>query len=846
MNDFKNRLQQIKTIQDNLAKECEAVLNEYESHDLIQENQMLRRDYDDYKLRVGELKQKQKELEGENSHLRSAIKEQILDEKLNMLKVSQEKLNTYFRSTTQPAYNKLYAFEQESRQEVDRLVARTTKNLQEEKQEILTKLEQISAELNTKVILRLELLDLKEKEMLHGISEAYDQFSKEEITEEVIQKRAKQNQLEMKIGLNWINKLGILLIIFGVGAAFKHSYSHWLNDYFKGILFFILGGLMLAGGEYLNRRNKQTFALGVIGGGIAILYGSIFFSYFLLEIIELPVALLLSVLVTLIAIVLSLRYNSRTVCSFGLVGGYFPLYSYIIAFDLHGSAVFVAMGYLVLLTLSILIISFHKQWNVVHYISFLLNIPSMIVLIVLSSNDIVNMGYSAVTFLIYLGITLGYSFKHKVSLRKLDVALLAINTTVSCTVLYYLFDELGLNSYRGLLALIFSLIYLGLARFMEKIMKHEKQTLLLFYGTSLTFAILIIPFQFGVQWLSLGWLIEAIILMAFGHSARIKSLEKSGWLVFLLCLSVFYIEVFWIVTGDWNPADSFNLKYTSVMLGMLLVTIYCLLNQKKLGAQSGVFRNFSEKLTNYKYFTLANLWIYLIYESMHLYHQFVPESFKQYHFYEVMVLAFISIGLAYALTKVMLLYDRIVKYYGLFLYTVGCLIGLYVTIEIPLLNENMARNSYPEYLALGILIAFNALVFFSGRGLLIAFIRQQYKNIELYPMILAIYLLGISAAFLNVQLQFNDVGFISSIVYLGLAISYILYGFRKKYVFIRRFGLALTLLSTGKLFLFDLAYLAEGSKIMAYFCFGIALLGISFIYQRVSNKLEGFPLGTKE
>jgi hypothetical protein len=46
MNDFKVRLQQIKTVQDKLAKECEAVLDEYESHDLIQENQTLRRDYE--------------------------------------------------------------------------------------------------------------------------------------------------------------------------------------------------------------------------------------------------------------------------------------------------------------------------------------------------------------------------------------------------------------------------------------------------------------------------------------------------------------------------------------------------------------------------------------------------------------------------------------------------------------------------------------------------------------------------------------------------------------------------------------------------------------------------------
>jgi hypothetical protein len=522
------------------------------------------------------------------------------------------------------------------------------------------------------------------------------------------------------------------------------------------------------------------------------------------------------------------------------------LYSYIIAFDLKGNAVYAAMGYLLLLTLSILWVSFQKKWSIVHYISFLLNIPSMIVLLLLSSNDVVSMGYVITTFLIYLGITLGFSFKYKVSLRKLDVALLAVNTLVSCSLLYYLFEALHLDDLRGMLALIFCVVYIGLGKYIEKIMKQEKQTLLLFYGTSLTFAILMIPFQFGIQWLSLGWLIEAIVLIVYGHAARIKNVEKSGWMIFLLCLAAFTIEVMGYWAGDWSLSEYFNFKYGSVMLGMLWITFYYLIAQKKQGAQSSLLRGFNDYLAYFKYFTLANLWFYVMYESLHLYHQWVPEYFTQYTFYEVMLEAFLSIGLAYALTKVMLLYDRIVKYYCLFLYGVGCLLGLFVTVQIPLLHPDMSQNTYVEYLSLGLLIAFNVIVFFSGRDVLIAFIRQQYKNIELYPMILAVYLLGISAAFLNVQFQLGDIGLISSIVYLGLAISYILYGFRKRYVYIRRIGLAITLLSTGKLFLIDLAFLAENSKIFAYFCFGIALLGISFIYQRVSNKLEVLPIAAKD
>lgn len=84
----------------------------------------------------------------------------------------------------------------------------------------------------------------------------------------------------MKIGLNWINRLGILLLILAVGAGFRYSYSTWFNDYMKGSAFFLLGAIMLGGGEWLFRKGRGAFALGLIGGGVSVLYGSVFYSYF--------------------------------------------------------------------------------------------------------------------------------------------------------------------------------------------------------------------------------------------------------------------------------------------------------------------------------------------------------------------------------------------------------------------------------------------------------------------------------------------------------------------------------------------------------------------------------------
>ena len=171
----------------------------------------------------------------------------------------------------------------------------------------------------------------------------------------------------------------------------------------------------------------------------------------------------------------------------------------------------------------------------------------------------------------------------------------------------------------------------------------------------------------------------------------------------------------------------------------------------------------------------------------------------------------------------------IVKYFVRCLFGIGYAICLVITVGLPSLQNEFSQNTGSDYIALVILIIFNIFVWFSGRDLLISLLNREYRSIELYPV------------FIGVQLQLNDAGLIFSLVYLLIAVLFIMYGFRQRYVYIRRFGLGLTLLSTGKLLLYDLSLLNTGSKIVAYASFGICLLGISYLYQRVSNKMEEGP-----
>ncbi|WP_240479732.1 DUF2339 domain-containing protein [Paenibacillus wynnii] len=324
---------------------------------------------------------------------------------------------------------------------------------------------------------------------------------------------------------------------------------------------------------------------------------------------------------------------------------------------------------------------------------------------------------------------------------------------------------------------------------------------------------------------------------------RFKGVERTGWGILLLCLGSFFglnVPLHIITEGTFlNYSDPyFALKYTFITAGMLSVAVlYAVQNNK-----NNILLYHSPQevkwTVGFKYPALLNVWAYALYESRHLYMLVLPEDFPHTTFYTLLLYAVVSVLLAYGLPKVKVMYDLIVKYFTMFLYGFGYVICIAITVGLPSLQGDFAQNTGEDYIVLGVLIVFNIFVWFSGRDLLIAVIQRNYKSIELYPVIMGVYLLSIITSFLGVQLQLDDAGLIFSLVYLLLAVLFIMYGFRKRYVYIRRFGLGLTLLATGKLLLYDLSLLNTGNKIIAYFSFGMCLLGISYLYQKVSNRME--------
>lgn len=820
-------LREIIARQRSLLADLESLSKQYDVKELLSQNKTLSAEVENCRKELNILTEKCKSLTMKNEDLNLKLTEQILDEKRNILKISKEKMEVYFQKNSESVHNRLNSLEQNYIDEIKKMKSISEDELGKENAETLKELEDTLQKIRIKIENRRQQIKGTEDIINEKMKNDYKVMETEGLSKEQIQERIKQNNFEIKIGLDIINKIGIFLIILGAATALRYTYSRSFNNTARAISIFVLGAVFIAAGEWFMRKKKTTFALGLNGGGTAILYYAVFSSYFFLKVINMNAALIGSVLITVLTVFFALRYNSKTTVSFALIGGYLPFFSYVFAFGLNTISIYGAMIYLFLLNASLVYISFYKRWVFTNYLSFILNIPVLIYLISICRNELVNIMYCMSTFFLYLSVTLIYPLSYKIKLKKADIVMLAINTSGSCLLVYGLFNRAHLNDLRGMLALIFCLVYFALGSFTSKYMKLEKETTLLFRLTSITFAILVVPFQFDTTWFTLGWLIEGLLMISYGYLRKSNLIEKSGWVIFAICCASFYLI-------DFPLSKYFHWKFASITfssLGILYIYLKDNLNNVLFK-----YTPTGRVVTGFKYFTIINAWIYLIFESNTLYKNLLMKyDFRG--FYYIMKFILINIVLVLLLEKVKAIKDQVIDYFAVVLDVIAVVLCILINVNIPILYENI--GDFKKFVSFVILLLFNAYAYYALRKLSIRLFSIKRMNFEFYPVFMVFYIFITFNIFMLWQLQQYYSSLFISFGYMVLAFLSIIFGFKKKYIYVRRIGLFLSMLANVKLFVYDLSYLDMVFKIVAYFSFGLVMLAISYIYQQLKKKLGG-------
>ena len=349
---------------------------------------------------------------------------------------------------------------------------------------------------------------------------------------------------EWLLGGNWLARIGILAVIIGVGLFLKLAFDNeWIGETGRVVLGLAVGVALLGGGEFWARR-YPAWAQAVTGGGIAILYLSVFAAYVLYSLVPVAAALGLSSLVTLAAACLALRYESRTVAVLGILGGFAtPLF---LADKLPGQ--WALLVYVLVLDLGVLALATFRNWR---WFTLLALFGSLALFAFwheeLNPSLLLAQVGITVIFLIFVGATTLFHLLWRRTPELLDQSLIVLNGMAYFGISYLLmFDayRAWMGGFTLLLALFYGLLGYGI------LIRHREQVQLSLFtlGMAPVFLTIAIPVQFGGPWVTIAWAVQAAVLVWLSFFHKMHQLRWAG-------MAVFALIVFWLVGYDFATSD---------------------------------------------------------------------------------------------------------------------------------------------------------------------------------------------------------------------------------------------------------------------------------------------------
>lgn len=248
-------LREVLEAQKQLLARYETIVTNYETSDLVIENKKLREEINELRANNRTLIENCKKAREEALAAKSALHEQVLSERIRFIDKSKEKVEIYFKEECHETLDQLTKLEQKLKGMVNTTDQRLLKEIGDDLEWHKKKLMQLNQEIEEAVKSKKRELGEQLAQIEREIKLEYRKLKEATVSKEVLEKRIKANHLEVKIGLNWVNKAGMFLILIGIVTAMSYSFKYFFSDIVKGIFGLALGIALLLGGEYCARKD---------------------------------------------------------------------------------------------------------------------------------------------------------------------------------------------------------------------------------------------------------------------------------------------------------------------------------------------------------------------------------------------------------------------------------------------------------------------------------------------------------------------------------------------------------------------------------------------------------------
>ena len=663
--------------------------------------------------------------------------------------------------------------------------------------------------------------------------------------------RGKQaiQDLEKLIGGRWMTWIGATTMLVAVAFFIPWAWQYFQTpEWFKVLALHASSLGILVFGLWICRRDFSRLGHAIAGIGLFAWYGTALAGLRTFDVYakwfgdgKYVFTALECSLITLVAIVLAVRRRSVGIILLGALGGYLnPILTS------SGEANYVVFFvYLAFLNIGLITSAILRNWNFLKLIAFFATTIMFMGCINVGGGRSIPLWQvewlavlHAVIFL--FGVTLPPMLWREKS-RTVDLMTLVGTSTGFMALTWNLFHG-SAQSQLGSVAAGLALLHLLLFAVTRQRVSDQDRMPRTHLALALLFLTLIAPLQLeNLNYLSVAWAVEGLVLMGIGLYYRDRQFLVSAVLVY--CLSAYRMSME-------SHVDSLQLLLVSLLMliGGSLAWWMPRRVPNSEGEGKGLQRarpNHWESITGGIALGLGNIMVMVtIFHYFHTGDEPIPREMLVGWTLDLLVVW--MLGLIFHRLAVRI-YAAIVVWLPVSIVALGTEIdfhwaGDYFQPFVPVVNGRFAALALLAGVAFAIASGYRHYFFPAAAD------EAPLRRAE-RPMRYVMGVYGCFVLFMAINLDIENY-FASytgqwwkaelatySVAWILFAVAVVVWGFITQSLFYRVLGLLAFAPILLKVFLVDLSQLDQLARILAAFVLGLALLGISFLYQRVAARV---------
>jgi len=644
--------------------------------------------------------------------------------------------------------------------------------------------------------------------------------------------------LELILGGNWLARIGVFAVLIGTTFFLKLAIDNtWIGETGQVSLGILAGLIFIGLGEYFY-KNYPKYAQTLFGGGIGILYISIFAAFAIYSMLGLYITVGIIFLITFTSSLLALKHDSASLATIGILGAFLAPFiistgnSSLISPDNndYNSLKSQFLFYIIILDLGVLALSTFKNWSWFNKLALVFSITAFIFWYIefgKISTFWEAQSYLSIIFIIFIFVGLLFHIIWKRVPGISDYSTMLANGIFYLILSYWVFRDSEFKNWIGSFTLLISILYSGIGYYIFKIKKSNPKLSLMYFGIALLFITVAIPVQLDGAWLGVAWSIEGALIIWLSFILKSWEFRISGYFLFVLTFA-------WVIftrtpdllslkiTPIWNV---YTIEYLLIIASTIISgwiinksSIYILDREKfldkygrGLGLHSIFFSFANVLLTIAIYIQFENTWILVTSSILSLFLIWI--SFK-FNFIEFRWFAYLLLGIS---IFNLINFDIINKDFQLilnhrFLAFISIIISLYCSVFLLFINKLKISDNFEIKKILPSLVVianFLTLIMFSLE--ILDFIQDK------------------KLSSLSVSIFWASYG--------GIALFI---GVIKEFKFARIGGLIVLAIPIVKLFFYDIFSLDQIYRVSAFLILGAILIIGGFMYQRYSKLIKRF------